>query len=417
MIFGKNIIIYRIFSVLGIITLGTLGLTHIKKDFGKQTGQLFSFFSFFLPVMLNYALEIRMYSWTITFVTLMVIYLNRFIKQKNFKNLLLFGLFSVISCYMHYYALITAGIVNLGLIIYVIIKRKEFEKQIIKKFILIEVMQVFLYLPWLFYFIPQVLRVEKGFWITIDFPHILIDIINFQFKGSLEEIVPTVIACLIYLYILYIIIKNIKNKQNIKEAIIPLIIYIIVIVIVAIASIISPILYARYLFTITGLLIFSMSYILSKENNKFIIGIICGIIITISFMNLIVNIEENYDNSNQEIISYLKQNLKEDDIIMYSDINNGGVIAALIDTNKQYFLNLENWSIEEAYKAYSPTMNVVSTIKEAEENAKERIIIIDTADLKLYNKIENKEQYKNIEIKKFEPKYKKYIYQVVILEK
>ena len=89
LIFGKNIIIYRIFSVLGIITLGTLGLTHIKKDFGKQTGQLFSFFSFFLPVMLNYALEIRMYSWTITFVTLMVIYLIRFnpLVTKKIMNL------------------------------------------------------------------------------------------------------------------------------------------------------------------------------------------------------------------------------------------------------------------------------------------------------------------------------------------
>ncbi len=120
--------------------------------------------------MLNYALEIRMYSWTIVFVTLMVIYLNRFIKQKNFKNLVLFGIFSLVSCYMHYYALISAGIINLGLIIYVIVKRKELKKDIIKKFIIVEVFQVLIYIPWLFYFIPQVLRVGKGFWITIEFP-------------------------------------------------------------------------------------------------------------------------------------------------------------------------------------------------------------------------------------------------------
>ena len=71
-LFGSNIIIYRIFSVLGIVGLGILGFTHIKKDFGTKTGLLFTFFSFFLPVMLNYALEIRMYSWSIFFVTLMV---------------------------------------------------------------------------------------------------------------------------------------------------------------------------------------------------------------------------------------------------------------------------------------------------------------------------------------------------------
>lgn len=87
-IFGTNILAYRLFSVLGIIVLGILGLTHIKKDFGTKTGLLFTFFSMFLPAMLNYALEIRMYSWTIVFVTLMAIYLYRFIKQQNIKNLI-----------------------------------------------------------------------------------------------------------------------------------------------------------------------------------------------------------------------------------------------------------------------------------------------------------------------------------------
>ena len=48
LIFGQNIIIYRLFSLIGIVLLGTLGLTHIKKDFGKTTGMLFTFFSFLL---------------------------------------------------------------------------------------------------------------------------------------------------------------------------------------------------------------------------------------------------------------------------------------------------------------------------------------------------------------------------------
>ena len=416
-IFGANIIAYRIFSAIGISVLGILGLTHIKKDFGKTTGLLFTFFSFFLPVMLNYGLEIRMYSWTIVFVTLMAIYLNRFIKQKNFKNLVLFGIFSLASCYMHYYALLAAGIINLGLIIYVIRKKDELEKNMIKKFIVVEIAQVILYLPWFIYFVMQALRVGKGFWITIEFPQILIDIINFQFKGNLEQAIPTIVALLLYIYIGYIIIKNIKKKENIKEGIIPLAIYVIVIIVVALVSRISPILYARYLFTITGLLIFAISYFLAKEDNKLIIGLICGAVIIMSVMNLISVKEENYDPSNAEPVKYLEENLQPEDIIIYSNINNGGVIAALVDTNKQYFLNLENWSIEEAYKAYSPQMEVAYSVEEVTKEAKGRIFIIDTGDLSLYNKLENKGQYKEIEIKKFEPKYKKYTYNIVVLEK
>ena len=93
---------------------------------------------------------------------------------------------------MHYYALVCAGIINLGLIIYIIKNRKSIENKIIKQFILVEALQVILYIPWMFCFIKQLTRVGGGFWIKIEFPQILIDIINFQFKGSLEQIIPTI---------------------------------------------------------------------------------------------------------------------------------------------------------------------------------------------------------------------------------
>ena len=190
-----------------------------------------------------------------------------------------------------------------------------------------------------------------------------------------------------------------------------------VIAIAAIASLKSPILYARYLFPISGLLIFSICYFLAKENKTFIIGMICGAISIMSVMNLKENIEENYDISNNEPFAYLEENLQPEDIIVYTSINNGGVVAALIDSNQQYFLNVDNWTIEEAYKAYAPQMKVAYSFEEAMKEAKGRIFIIDDGSLSCYNRLENKEEYKQVEIKKFEPKYKEYTYQIVVLEK
>lgn len=417
LIFGQNIVMYRLFSVCGIVILGILGMTHIQKDFGKKTGLLFTFLSFFLPTMLNYALEIRMYSWTIVFVTLMLIYLNRFIKIPNKKNLILFALFSIISCYMHYYALATAGIVNLGLIIYIIKNKEKYPKKIIQEFLIAEITQVILYLPWLIVFIKQALRVGSGFWITIEFPQILIDLVNFQYKGSLNQFAPTIFAICLYIYILYLIIKNIRKKEKITEGIIPILIYLIIIIVMAIVSKISPILYARYLFTITGLLIFSISYFLSKEDNKFAIGLICGAILIMSIMNLSENINVNYDKSNNEPVEYLKEIVQPDDILIYSDMGNGGVAAINLKNNKQYFINLGNWSIEEAYKAYAPQMEVASTPEEAMEKATGKIIIVDTGDLTLYNKIKDNTNYKVISTKKIETKYHNYTYNIIELEK
>ena len=418
LIFGQNILVYRIFSALGIVILGILGLTHIRKDFGEKTGLLFTFFSFFLPVILNYALEIRMYSWTIVFVTLMAIYLYRFIKQKNLKNIILFGIFSIISCYMHYYALACAGILNLGLIIYVIRKRKEFNKKLIKQFIGVEIVQVLLYLPWFVCFVMQFLRVGSGFWITLEIPQIFIDVLNFQYMGNLNSTFALIVAILLYVYVGFLIYKSIKNKEDVKPGIIPILVYIAIVIVMFLISLISPILYARYLFTITGLLIFFLSFFMAKEKNRYITIGICVVIAIMAIFNNVKVCQENYDKSNGKQIEYLKENLQSGDIIIYKEIGQGGVVAVQTQDYKQYFVNLYNWSIEEAYKAYAPQMEVEYSVEEIENNIDGRLVIIDTPDYSFYNNdFNNKDNYNVVSMEKFETKYKNIGYGIIILEK
>lgn len=45
-------------------------------------------------------------------------------------------------------------------------------------------------------------------------------------------------------------------------------------------------------------------------------------------------------------IEYLRENIQKDDIIVYSNIGNGGVIAAFFPENKQYFYNGAHWDVE-----------------------------------------------------------------------
>ena len=142
LIFGSNILIYRLFSVLAIVILGIIGYTHIRKDFGEKVGILFSFFTYFLPIMNTYAQEIRMYSWSCLIVTLMAIYGYRFYQAISArdeiairKNLCLFGVFSICCCYIHYYALVTTCLVNLILLIY-LIKNKETNKKTLRNYLI-----------------------------------------------------------------------------------------------------------------------------------------------------------------------------------------------------------------------------------------------------------------------------------------
>ena len=128
--------------------------------------------------------------------------------------------------------------------------------------------------------------------------------------------------------------------------------------------------------------------------------------------------QENYDNSNGKQIEYLKENLQPDDIIIYKEIGQGGVVAVQTQDYKQYFVNLYNWSIEDAYKAYAPQMEVVYSLEQIENNVNGRLVIIDTPDYAFYNNdFNSKDSYDIISMEKFETKYKNIGYGIIILEK
>ena len=97
----------------------------------------------FLPVMLLYSSEIRMYSWAGVFVTLTGIYTYRIVsKESNKKNWILFAIFSLLSAYTHYFAMMTIGIINLMLFAYTI-KNKKY----IKEFLITGITQIILFIP------------------------------------------------------------------------------------------------------------------------------------------------------------------------------------------------------------------------------------------------------------------------------
>ena len=209
--------------------LGILGFTHIRKDFGEKTGAIFSFFSYFLPVICIYSAEIRMYSLAILLVSILAIYAHRLIKQENdtFKNWMIFGVTSLMCIYTHYYGLMAAGIINLVLL-GILIKQKRNKSAI--KLVAMGVIQLVAYIPWILYFVQQLKNVSKGFWIGFEFPKTLYQLLSSQFSGNIAEKTGFIISLFIYAYLGYKVYKTIKNKEDYKVGVASLLIYLSVVV-------------------------------------------------------------------------------------------------------------------------------------------------------------------------------------------
>ena len=421
LITGGTIMAYRIFSVIPIAIMIILGYTHIRKDFGEKTGFIFSFLSAFLPEMAQYAIEIRMYSWAILAVTILAIYAYRLTKEDNTKNWIIFGLSSLASIYLHYYGLMAAGLINVFLLIYLIVKRR---KKGIIFIISFGILQGLAYLPWLVNFATQLSNVSSGYWIGFSFPKTPMELLSSQLAGYVKTsdytglLVPTVLALELYAYMIYKTYKYAKAKEDLNSFKWSVIVYFAVILaaIIITALMKTSILYYRYLFVITGLYIFAVSFILGKEENKIEIVAILSVIAILGVYNNIVMMKDNYDYSNQEPIKYLNENVKEGDTIVYADFGGGSVVAVQFADNQVYFYNADNWGVEEAYKAFGPNYEVKVT-KDFIDNYSNRVWFVDNIYNSVADEIFEGKGYNKVSEKDFSTKYHDYSYKIVLLEK
>lgn len=414
LITGGSILAYRIFSAIPIILLGVIGYTHIRKDFGEKTGILFSFLALFIPTSTVYANQIRMYSWAALILTLFFIYSYRLYKgEHSLKNWLIFFGLSLCSIYIHYYGLMAAGITNVLLLLF-FIKNKDIKS--IRNIVISGIVQLVLYIPWLIYFVGQLEHVSDGFWIKLQLEDKLKILASQYLIG--ESLYPAVVLAVILL--VYLIISLIRKRKeiDIKPVIFAIIIYLLVIIgaIVVEKVLKTPILYHRYLFVVIGLYIFAFSYMLSKESNKYILAIICLTILGFGITNCVYQVKHNYNKENLKVVNFFKENLKEDDEIIYRHIGAGSIVAVNFN-NKQYFYNPENWNVEKAYKAYGPQMQTYIT-DEFKKDFGNRIWVIDTYDDAVYDEFFNNDEYKVITETEFSTDYNEtYKYKIRLVER
>ena len=420
LMFGGNVIIYRIFSTFTIALLGIIGYTHIRKDFGEKTGLLFSFLTLFLPVASQYSGEIRMYSLGMLLGTIMAIYAYRIYKGENKKTTYIFlGLSSLLVAYTHYYGLMLAGIINLLLFIFLVKNRKERKNDLIK-FIVTAAIQVVLYVPWLVCFLIQIKNVSSGFWISLSFPGTLYEILTMQYKGNLP-FQPIILTTIFYSYITYLVVKT--NEEDRKPATWCFMIYIAIILIALFVSLCmqSVILLYRYLLIITGIFIFALAFFMAKETKICRTMTICAIILIMSIYSNVISIKEAYNNENREFVTYIDSQIQDGDIVIYSNAINGAVVTTEISQkhdNISYFYDKENWNVEEAYKAFAPYMEIKDTLNEILDNYSGRVWIIEAGNTHdLLNEIAEKYNINKIEDRQFTNKYKNYQYTIELIEK
>ncbi|MCD8380656.1 MAG: hypothetical protein LUC95_10160 [Lachnospiraceae bacterium] len=305
------------------VTIVPVTLTLLLGSFWvqKKTNKLLSSLLFgaalsFLICTMEYAVQVRMYSWGLFFVTMCGLEAYDAYISGKLRHWFWFGLFGVAAAYTHNYAFVSAVIIC-GLLFLMIV---FYKREHIRPWLITVILMFAAYLPWFFVLISQFLgTATSDYWI----PEITGETIlgYFTWAFGLDTAYSTVMILL--LFILGGVVGLIDLCRRKDELGVFSILCWLVPTLTASAGVIvslltSPIYYNRYVYPAMGLLciFFALSWSRVEDWYQLVLLLFCCVIGVERYKEAI---DLEYLSTNTDItMAYLEENLTEDDIVVYN---------------------------------------------------------------------------------------------------
>ena len=410
-LFGGDVTAYRVFTALGSVAMAAIGFTHLRRDFGWRTGLLFSVIALFTPYVSFIAIEVRMYAWASCLIMLTFVYGLRIIRAKPapggardvpVSTWVLFAVCSLAAAYLHYFAVMSAFIINLEVLACLLARRRERGADL-KAFVIQAAAQVALYAPWLVSFISQLGVVSNTYWLNFEFPGTLISLarypfitmqIDFAWKGDYGIVahiavwVLIVCASILLAALVYQVVKAIRAHKRrsphtharnplarfgswlVSPAVLPaflgISVYLGLFALSGLASALmhSFMVYFRYVFIGIGPFLFGIVIILRRVDSNTLTASACAVLMSMSLVGQALILQDDYSSQNRELFQYMQANIGADDLVISSDIGIEGVTSVELPDIPQYYMEWQKGNWDLAYSCYEPTLRIVHSWEE-----------------------------------------------------
>lgn len=259
-LFGHSEWALRLPSALGAVGLVALAAGPVRRALGERTAFAYAGVVLFMPGILIYAHEARMYSLGTFAVTATVLYGFLSAKQGRRRDWVCFGVASLAAAYLHYYGLIAAALAQACVLLWVLRRRQEQRRPCLLSAALV----LLGYLPWVGVLVGQAARVNRnGFWVpqvsSLGVLAVLFRPFAYReiFLSSFPEIRPwMMIALLLSLILVVVGLVLVQKRQAQSErafAILLLAVYLgTLLIALAVSLVTTSIFYNRYMMVCAG---------------------------------------------------------------------------------------------------------------------------------------------------------------------
>jgi uncharacterized protein (DUF2141 family) len=351
LLFGSSEWALRLLSVIAAVGLVGLGAGPIRRLVGNRTAFTYAAVVLFIPAVLIYAHETRMYSLANLAVTATVLYGLLAARDGRTSDWVAFGLWTLAAAYLHYYGLIAAAMAHLFVFAWILFRNRER----LKRYLVTAAIVLAGYLPWLLVLVSQTLRVNKtGFWIPpVSWQSVFAAIFRpFTYRElfpMFPVVRPWMLIAMILSFILIIVGLVLARRRRAQNeftfSMMLLFVYLGTMATAIVISLFSvPIFYNRYMVVCMGILALLVALGIGQIRIR---GLSGGALIVLAILNSFT-IRDIYTRQFnlpfKQVKQALEQEIKPGDLVITSDCFSVGPVF-------HYFPQVEHYYSSNSFEA------------------------------------------------------------------
>ncbi|MDE6056039.1 MAG: glycosyltransferase family 39 protein, partial [Lachnospiraceae bacterium] len=326
LLFGDTFLVYKAVSIIPMVLTMLLAVSHIRPWWGERAAVLFLIMVNAIPCVLEYVVQMRMYSWALFFVTWagLSAYGMCMKEDKQIGKCCCIQLTaaSLLGCYTHTYAMLSCVCIYMLLCVCVLLQCRKRKDWILLKVSLLSGSTVAVcYLPWLVILLRQTMSRIENYWIEPVTWEVIRKYPDFLFASRLPG------SAVLYLVLcgaaVLVCINRCRKKSDgdwegltaLMMLAVPLLTALIGIVV---SVLVTPFFIARYLLPCMGLfaLFLALAFQEKREYVQILIGIFGLFMVLESYQK---NIEMEYHITHtEELLAYMEEHLEPEDLIAYN---------------------------------------------------------------------------------------------------
>jgi hypothetical protein len=289
----------------------------LKKEVSDRAAILFLLCCTASYSIVNYSIEIRMYSLALFFVTMTGLSAWRIITSGKARFWALFLFCALGAAYTHYYAAAVCVIGFLLLFAYVC----KYDRLHIRAALCTALGAALGYLPWLFVALRAFTKASGDFWIEPLSFGTVVRYAVFVFNTGNNPLIALGFFALFIAVFIFALTRKDKTKIDLFAFCALSCIIILVAAGILIALLVRPLIVERYLFPACGLVWLFFAVHCSYIKNRRIFAFICTLLITFSFLTFseILAAERQEHKDFSRFYDYMSENLEAEDMFLFPE--------------------------------------------------------------------------------------------------